>query len=178
MSWLDLSGPDLSWLDLSWLDLSWLYLSWFHQSWFTRIPFRFPPDTLKTPYRHPPDSQRHLPDTRQTQSAQFPNTLWTPTRQSLKIRHVGAFLLPEARWGLLFQVDEDMLHRLHRLMRICGLFHWENKVNSFSNQLKLSWVCKLEWSLTKDLEGWKSRNRHYEKPFIYTIQIQAQENKS
>ena len=25
---------------------------------------------------------------------------------------------------------------------------WENKVNSFSNQLKLSWVCKLEWSLT------------------------------
>ena len=26
---------------------------------------------------------------------------------------------------------------------------WENKVNSYSNQLKLSWVCKLEWSLTK-----------------------------
>ena len=25
----------------------------------------------------------------------------------------------------------------------------ENKVNSFSNQLKLSWVCKLEGSLTK-----------------------------
>ena len=24
----------------------------------------------------------------------------------------------------------------------------ENKVNSFSNQLKLSWACKLEWSLT------------------------------
>ena len=24
-----------------------------------------------------------------------------------------------------------------------------NKVNSYSNQLKLSWVCKLEWSLTK-----------------------------
>ena len=25
----------------------------------------------------------------------------------------------------------------------------ENKVNSYSNQLKFSWVCKLEWSLTK-----------------------------
>ena len=27
----------------------------------------------------------------------------------------------------------------------------ENKVNSYSNQLKLSCVCKLEWSLTKRL---------------------------
>ena len=25
---------------------------------------------------------------------------------------------------------------------------WGNKVNFFSNQLKLSLVCKLEWSLT------------------------------
>ena len=25
---------------------------------------------------------------------------------------------------------------------------YENKVNSFSNQLEFSWVCKLEWSLT------------------------------
>ena len=28
----------------------------------------------------------------------------------------------------------------------------ENKVNSYSNQLKLSWVCKLEWSLTKKID--------------------------
>ena len=30
------------------------------------------------------------------------------------------------------------------------LLPWGNKVNSFSNQLKLSWVCKLECSLTKN----------------------------
>ena len=28
------------------------------------------------------------------------------------------------------------------------LLLWENKVNPYSNQLKLSWVCKLEWILT------------------------------
>ena len=29
----------------------------------------------------------------------------------------------------------------------------ENKVNSFSNQLEFSWVCKLEWSLTTSSAG-------------------------
>ena len=27
-------------------------------------------------------------------------------------------------------------------------FLWESKTSPYSNQLKLSWVCKLEWSLT------------------------------
>merc|ERR1711954_98297 len=83
----------------------------------------------RTPARHPPD-------TRQTPSRQFPYTLQTPTRQSPKIRHVWSFLLLKARWGLLLPSS------------FFFLLPWENKVNSFSNQLKLSWVCKLEWSLT------------------------------
>ena len=35
------------------------------------------------------------------------------------------------------------------LFLLLFLWHGENKVNSYSNQLKLCWVCKLKWSLTK-----------------------------
>ena len=82
--------------------------------------------TLQTPSRHPQDTSRHPPDTHQTPSRQFPYTLQTPTRQSPKIRHVGSFLLLKARWGLVLPSF---------LLPSC---FWENKVNSYSNQLKLS----------------------------------------
>ena len=86
---------------------------------------------LKTRSRRPPD-------TRQTPSRQFPSTFKTPTRQSPNFRHVWSSLLLEARCGLFFF-----------FLLLLLLPPWENKVISFSNQLKLSWVCKLEWSLTK-----------------------------
>ena len=97
-----------------------------------------PIDTLQTPLRHPPDAietpLRHPPDSHQPLSRQFPNTFQAPTRQSSNFRHVGAFLLLEARCGFFFPPS--------------FFLRWENKVNCYSNQLKLSWVCKLEWSLT------------------------------
>ena len=67
------------------------------------------------------------------------HTLQMPTRQSPKFSLGGPFLLLEARFGLF--LPSFFLHLL--------LLSWENKVNSYSNQWKLSWVCKLEWSLTK-----------------------------
>ena len=49
--------------------------------------------------------------------------------------HEVSLPLLEPRWGLFF------------LPSFFFFFQWENKVNSYSNQLKLSWICKLEWSL-------------------------------
>ena len=58
-------------------------------------------------------------------------------------RHIGPFLLAQLWCGLFLLL----------------LWQGENKVNSYSNQLKLGWVCKFEWSLTNialhDLLGWK-----------------------
>ena len=75
-------------------------------------------------FRHPSDTlqiiSRHLSDTH---------------RQSPKFRHVGSCLLLEARCGLFLPSSS------------CSS-SMGKKVNSYSNQLKLSWVCKLEWSLT------------------------------
>ena len=109
LTWRVLTCPVLTWPVLTWPVLTWPVQTWpvltspvlTYQNTI-QTSHRFPPDTLKTPSRHPLDSQRHLPDTRQTLSRQFPNTLQTPTRQSLKIRHVGSFLLLKARWGLFF----------------------------------------------------------------------------
>ena len=72
----------------------------------------------------------------QTPFRQFRNILQTPTKQSPMFRHVWTIHLLEARCGL-FLSSFFLL-----------LLPWENKVNSYSNQVKLSWVCKLEWSST------------------------------
>ena len=75
----------------------------------------------------------HHPDTFPTPSKDTSDNIQTPFRHPPNFKHVGSFLVVEARCGLFF---------------LLVLVPWENKVNSYSNQLKLSWVCKLEWSLT------------------------------
>ena len=50
-----------------------------------------------------------------------------------------------------FHIDEDMLHKLMRI--ICGFFQWENKVNSYSVQLKFSWECKFRVEFDKSLSS-------------------------
>ena len=79
---------------------------------------------------------RQPTDTCQSPSRQFPNIFQTPTRQTPKFRHVGPFLLLEARCWFFLPFSFFLL------------LQWENKVNFYFNQLKWSWVCKLEWSLT------------------------------
>merc|ERR1711954_379967 len=98
----------------------------------------------------------HSKDTCQTLTRHPPDNFHTSTRQSPKIRPVGSFLLLKARWGLF----------LPSFFFFFFLLPWENKVNSYSNQLKLSWVCKLEWSLTikariKQLDRCILHTRHH-----------------
>ena len=116
---------------------------------YTPHTIQHPIDTLQTPLRHPPDAietpLRHPPDSHQPLSRQFPNTFQAPTRQSSNFKHVGAFLLLEARCGFFFPPS--------------FFLRWENKVNCYSNQLKLSWVCKLEWSLTIKTFGMRAITR-------------------
>ena len=85
------------------------------------------PSRLITPSRHLPTPSR------------YPiNTLQIPIKYSCNIRHVGPFLLVEVRWGFL-------------LLFLFFLFLWqgENKVNSYSDQLKLGQVCKFGVELDK-----------------------------
>ena len=81
-------------------------------------------DTLQTSSRHLPET-RHNPYTFQT-SRHLLYTFQTPTR------HIGP----------------SPLEKLVRVLILVVLVTGENKVNSYSKQLKLSWVCKSEWSLT------------------------------
>ena len=97
--------------------------------------------TLQIPSRHPlaiiQTPSVHHPDTLPTPSKDTSDNIQTPFRHPPNFKHVGSFLVVEARCGLFF------------FLLLVLLVPWENKVNSYSNQLKLSLVCKLEWSLTK-----------------------------
>ena len=104
------------------------------QSSDIKTPFRPLPDTLKTPSRPHQTPTRHLPDTLQTISIHPPDTHKTVTKDQT-CRVIGSFLLLKAGWGLL-------------PLSFLPSLQWENKVNYYSNQLRLSWVCKLEWRLT------------------------------
>ena len=133
------SGFLLSWLDLSWLDIEltcpkltyldlqcWVDQSWIDQSWLA----------LHTQSRHHLGISRHPADTIQQPSWYNSDTLRTPSslpqdtlRTTFKhppnFKHVGSFPLIETRCGLFLLVTG------------------ENKVNSYSNQLKLSRVCNF-----------------------------------
>ena len=129
-------------LDISWLVQCWLYQSWTDQSWLALYtPFRQPsgyhPDTLWIESKHPQDTirtpSRHTSDNPQTTTAWLSN-----------IKHVGSFPLIETRCGFFF------LPTFFFFLLVTG----ENKVNSYSNKLKLSLVCKLKWSLIKIKTSW------------------------
>ena len=76
-----------------------------------------------------PSRLKHHPATFWTPFRYPINTLQTPFKYSCNIRHIGLFLLVKVRCGFLFLL----------------LFLWqgENKVNSYSDQLKLGQVCKF-----------------------------------
>ena len=115
-----LTWPTLTWSDLTWPTLTWPVDTWPVLTWPRSIfhaTFRYFPDTLKAP-------ARHLPDTFKTASRCLPDTIPIPFKYIPNTRHTGPFFVVEVRCWLLF------------------LFLWQgkNKVNSYSNQLKLSWV--------------------------------------
>ena len=101
-----------------------------------------PCNLLVTTSRHQTETLQMLsrlqPDTLLTHNRDPSDTQQTSLRYSPNIRHAGPFLLVEFWCGLLLLL----------------LWQGENKVNSYSNQLKVSWVCKLEWNLTKEQLYW------------------------
>ena len=112
----------MTWPVLFWPVLTWPVLIWPVLTWPV---LTCPTLTIQVlTYQITIGTSRHPPD-----------SFHTPTRQSPKFRQVGALPLLKAKWGFL--LPSSFL-----------LLPWENKVNSYSNQLKLSWVCMLEWSLT------------------------------
>merc|ERR1711954_370031 len=85
--------------------------------------------TTHTPLRHPPDTHqtpaRHHPDTLQTISIHPPYTHKTVT----KVQTCRVIASAKSKVGVI--------------PSFFFILPWEHKVNSYSNQLKLSWVCKL-----------------------------------
>ena len=86
--------------------------------------------TLQIPSRHPlaiiQTPSVHHPDTLPTPSKDTSDNIQTPFRHPPNFKHVGSFLVLEARCGFLL------------LLLLLVLLPWENKVNSYSNQLKVS----------------------------------------
>ena len=111
-------------------------------------PCRNPPDTFQTPFRDPPDTLKtpcgHLPDTSQTPFRYPIKPLQTPIKYSHNIRHDGSFLLVKVRWGFL----------LFLFLFLFFLWQGENKVNSYSDQLKLGQVSKFGVEFDNNLTSW------------------------
>ena len=117
----ELNGPELTSSELPSPDLPFRhYVGTIKISIYTlQIPSRYPLAIIQTP-------SVHHPDTLPTPSKDTSDNIQTPFRHPPNFKHVGSFLVVEARCGFL--------------LVLLVLLPWENKVNSHSNQLKLSWV--------------------------------------
>ena len=109
-----LTGPVLTWLALKCPSVT---FNTPHTIWAS---YGYPPDTIQTPSRHPSDNL-------QAQTRHFQDT----HRTSTNFKHVGSFLLADARCELFF-------------------FFFHAKTKSTPTYSNWSWVrtLKSEWSLT------------------------------
>ena len=69
--------------------------------------------------------------------------MWVMSRRGIVLKGRRGIVLKGRRGFVLKGRRGFVLKGRRGIVLTC-----ENKVNSFSNQLEFSWVCKSEWSLT------------------------------